>query len=212
MNRAYGIVFTAFIILSGCGGETGPGLEIHDSKYVAVDRSGEQLMHASESFPCVLDQYTGLTWEVKSNATGLHDWRNTYTWYDPAETHGEELDYRGTPNGGECAGSDCDTHAFAASVNAEKYCGHEDWRIPLRDELATISDLRKTDAPPTANMDFFPHMQVAEYWSSNDYSFQWNAAWLWNFQYGHDRVEWKASPRHVRLVRGTARALERVKE
>jgi hypothetical protein len=61
-------------------------------------------------------------------------------------------------------------------------------------------------------MEFFPFAQVDEYWSSNDYSFQWNAAWLWNFKYGHDRVEWKASPRFVRLVRGEPSALERVKD
>ena len=27
--------------------------------------------------------FTGLTWEVKSDQAGLHDWRNTYSWWDP---------------------------------------------------------------------------------------------------------------------------------
>ena len=66
--------------------------------------------------------------------------------------------------------------------------------------------------PPTVNTTYFPHMQADEYWSSNDYQFQWNAAWLWSFHYGHDRVEWKATPRFARLVRGEALQLERVKE
>ncbi len=97
-------------------------------------------------------------------------------------------------------------------MNAAGLCGFDDWRVPTRDELASISDPRKAAAPPTINTAYFPHAQADEYWSSNDYSFQWNAAWLWNFQHGHDRVEWKASPRHVRLVRGEPRALQRVKD
>ena len=55
-------------------------------------------------------------------------------------------------------------------------------------------------------------LQIAEYWSANDYSFQWDAAWAWSFEYGHDRVDWKSSPKFVRLVRGTAENLEKVKE
>jgi len=212
MKPPYLIVFIAFIVLAGCGRQDGPGLEIHDTKYVAIDGNGAQIMHEIESFPCALDQYTGLTWEVKSGSPGLHDWRNTYSWYNPRESHGGELDYRGKQNGGECSDSDCDTEAFAAAVNEAGYCSFTDWRVPTRNELASISDLRKTETPPTTNMEFFPHAQVGEYWSGNDYSFQWNAAWLWNFEYGHDRVEWKASPRYVRLVRGEAQALEQVKD
>jgi hypothetical protein len=68
------------------------------------------------------------------------------------------------------------------------------------------------DSPPTINTIYFPFTQVDEYWSSNDYSFQWNAAWVWNFKHGHDRVEWKKSPRMARLVRGEALHLNRVKD
>jgi hypothetical protein len=62
------------------------------------------------------------------------------------------------------------------------------------------------------NTVFFPHAQSAEYWSGNDYSFQYNTAWAWSFEYGHDRVDWKKEPKFVRLVRGTAGELETVKE
>jgi hypothetical protein len=57
-----------------------------------------------------------------------------------------------------------------------------------------------------------PNKQQDEYWSANDYSFQYNAAWVWNFQFGHDRVDWKTSAKFVRLVRGTASELPKVKE
>jgi hypothetical protein len=199
-------------LLSSCGGEDGPGLEIHDTKYAVLDDAGNVLTEMPGQWNCVLDQFTGLTWEVKSDERGLHDWRNTYSWYDPDEAHGGELDYRGTPDGGVCDGSACDIHAWAEAVNAEGFCGHNDWRVASRDELASISDLRKLEHPPTTNMKIFPYTQVGEYWSSNDYSFRWDAAWLWNFQHGHDRVEWKATPRFARLVRGEPVYLDRVKD
>jgi hypothetical protein len=98
------------------------------------------------------------------------------------------------------------------AVNAAGHCGWHDWRLPTRDELGSISDPRKTSTPPTINTIYFPHTQPAEYWSANDYQFHWDTAWLWNFGNGLDRVEWKASPRYVRLVRGEAVYLERVED
>ena len=204
--------FALAMILSACKENAGPGPEIHDSKYVAVGHGGEPISDKPGTWPCVLDQFTGLTWEVKTDQKGLHDWRHTYSWYDPDESHAGELDYRGTPGAGQCNGSTCDTRAYVEAVNTGGLCGHHDWRMPTRDELASISDPRKAATPPTTNMLFFPHAQSAEYWSGNDYSFQWNAAWVWSFEFGHDRVEWKASPRFVRLVRGNARQLARVKD
>ena len=161
---------------------------------------------------CAQDLFTGLVWEIKTDSPGLHDWRNTYSWYNPKETIALELDYRGTPAAGQCTGSDCDTAAFRQAVNEAGFCGHNDWRIPSRDELASISELQKADSPPTINVDVFRFAQSVEYWSSNDYSFQWNAAWAWNFEFGHDRVDWKKTPKTVRLVRGQGEGLERVED
>ena len=197
--------------VAGCDSGSGPGPAIHDTKYVALDASGQQLA-PGETGPCVLDQFTGLVWEAKTEAPGLHNRDHTYTWFDPAEDHSGELDYRGTPDGGDCAFSGCDTHAFVTAVNAAGHCGFGDWRLPSRDELGSISDPRKTRTPPTINTRYFPHTQSGEYWSSNDYQFHWDTAWLWNFGNGLDRVEWKASPRFVRVVRGTPVYLERVED
>jgi len=195
----------------GCNSQSGPGPEIHDSKYVAIDENGVQLA-AGESGPCVLDQFTGLIWEVKTDTPGLHNRDNSYSWFSPDEDSSGELDYRGKPDGGSCEGSRCDTFALAEAVNEATYCGFSDWRIPTRDELGSISDPRKTNKPPSINIKYFPHTQPGDYWSSNDYQFHWNTAWLWNFGNGLDRVEWKESPRFVRLVRGVPVHLERVED
>ena len=199
------------LLVTGCGDSAPPAPPHDDQRYAVVSGSGDTLDSVPESFACVLDLYTGLTWEVKTDTPGLHDWRNTYSWFNPGEAVGE-LDYRGTPDGGQCAGSECDIHALVTAVNEQGWCGHHDWRVASRDELASINDLSRRAAPPTVNARYFPHARAGEYWSSNDYSFQWDAAWVWSYQFGHDRVEWKASPRHARLVRGEGQKLERVKD
>lgn len=202
----------ALFLLSACEKESGPGPEVHDTKYVAIGPDGEPVKAAPGENDCVLDQYIGLIWEVKSDRPGLRDWRNTYSWYSPDEDFKGELDYRGLPNGGECAGSDCDTTAYVKAVNEMGYCGQSDWRLPTRDELGSISDPRIQDNKPTINTAYFPHAQMEEYWSGNDYQFQYDTAWRWSFEFGHDRVDWKTSPAYLRLVRGEATLLVRIKD
>ncbi len=187
-------------ILCGCERAPNPNANLHDSKY-----------SVAETGRCVLDKFTGLMWEAKSDEPGLHNWRNTYSWFDPGALH-DELNYRGTPSGGQCVGSDCDTSDFVLAVNQTGYCGFHDWRLPSRDELQSISDLRKAETPPTINSEYFPFTQPEEYWSANDYSFQHDGAWAWSFRFGHDRVDWKKTPKYLRLVRGEAEQLVPVKE
>jgi len=202
---------TALLFLLPACGPSGPGPDIHDSKYVALGADGVQL-DSGETGPCVLDQFTGLVWEVKTDSPGIHYRENTYSWFYPDEDASGELDYRGKPDGGQCSGSACDTSALVRAVNEATYCGFNDWRIPARDELGSISDPRKSSTPPSINTIYFPQTQPAEYWSANDYQFHWDSAWLWSFQNGMDRVEWKYSPRFVRLVRGEPVYLERIKD
>ncbi len=208
---AIAAIATLFL-LSACEGDKGPGPEIHDTKYATIGLDGQTLTRPPEEGECVQDQFIGLIWEVKSDLPGLRDWRNTYSWYSPNESSDGELDYRGLENAGQCTGSSCDTVGYVAAVNETNYCGYSDWRLPGRDELGSISDPRKQKTPPTINTEFFPYTQADDYWSKNDYQFQYDAAWRWNFRYGQDRVDWKATPGYVRLVRGEALMLQRVKD
>jgi hypothetical protein len=200
------------LLLSGCEGKKGPGPEIHDTKYLVIDANGQAVEGVPGDNDCVQDQFIGLLWEIKSDSPGLRDWRNTYSWYSPGESFEGELDYRGTKNAGQCVASDCDTTAYVEAVNQAGYCGHNDWRLPSRDELGSVSDPRKPHNPPTANLKYFPYTQIGEYWSANDYQFQYNAAWRWSFEFGHDRVDWKKEPASIRLVRGKAIGLQQIKE
>jgi len=94
--------------------------------------------YAGNPWSCVQDNISGLVWEVKKTGPGLHDIKNTYSWYDPnPESNGG---FAGKANGGTCAGSDCDTQSYVKAVNAEKLCGFDDWYLPSRFELGTIID------------------------------------------------------------------------
>lgn len=193
-------VLPVLLLLGACGNNTAGLPPLTDDRY-EVHSDGD----------CTLDIATGLLWERKLDEPGMRNRHNTYTWFDPDEAH-HEVDYRGTEDGGACDGSRCDTWHYVEALNASRLCGHDDWRMPTRDELLSISDLAKASSPPTANRYAFPLMQTDEYWSANDYSFQPDSAWAWSFQYGHDRVDWKKSPKYLRLVRGDAAGLTPVRE
>ena len=195
--------------LAACGPQQAAEPPESADRFATLGADGQPSM--STSAACVLDSRTGLTWERKSSQAGPRDWQNTYSWYDPDEAHHEQ-DYRGQANAGACAGSDCDTWSMVNATNSEVLCGYEDWRLPSRDELFSISDLTKAASPPTVDEVALPLTQSAEYWSANDYSFQPDSAWTWSFFYGHDRVDWKRNPKYVRLVRGEATDLTAVKE
>jgi hypothetical protein len=190
------------LVLVSCTPNPGDSPNPHDTKFTVLEIAGET---------CVLDTSTQLLWETKSPDAGLNSAANTYSWFAPDEAFGE-LDYRGLEDGGVCEGSACDIWHYVEAVNLAGLCGYDDWRMPNKDEIYSISDLRRADSPPTINTAFFPNTRAAEYWTANDYSFQWNTAWAWNFELGHDRVDWKKEAKFVRLVRGSSGPLDSVKE
>ena len=196
------LLLASLLLLAACGRDATDRASPHDTKYAFVD---------VETDRCVADTQTGLMWQTKTRDAGLHSAGNTYSWFEPDEANGE-LDYRGVANAGTCSGSECDTSHYVMAVNRVRLCGYDDWRMPSKDELYSINDLRRVATPPTANVEYFPLMQAGEYWTGNDYSFQYDAAWAWNFELGHDRVDWKKTPKFVRLVRGVPGSLQAVKE
>ena len=190
------------LLLASCSRSSNETTNPHDTKFESIE-AGADL--------CVRDTQTQLLWQTKGSKSGPNNAANTYSWFNPEEVHGE-LDYRGLIGGGVCEGSICDTWHYVQATNEVGYCGHNDWRMPNKDELYSISDLLRAENPPTINTSYFPNTKAAEYWTGNDYSFQWDAAWAWSFEFGHDRVDWKKEAKFVRLVRGTAGELESVKE
>ena len=103
----------------------------------------------------VRDTQTNLMWEKKDTSAGLHDVNRTVTWCD-ATGNTEGL----------CAGS----MSWIAQVNAEKFAGFSDWRVPTGKELLTLVD--KTAAgcrsgSPCISAIFGP-TKAFRYWASDD--------------------------------------------
>ncbi|CAK0770580.1 hypothetical protein CCP3SC15_410001 [Gammaproteobacteria bacterium] len=166
--------------------------------FTKLDANGNTLAASAANWSCVKDNVTGLIWEVKTNDGGLHDKDNTYTWYNPnANTNGGNA---GTSDGGTCTGGGyCDTDGFVQAVNAQGWCGHNDWRMPTVRELRGIADL--DGRSPAIDSNFFPNTNASNFWSGSPVAGFSNNAWYVYFNYGDDNWSFRNNLFAVRLVR-----------
>ncbi len=119
-------MIAVLLLLVGCGMQSGPGPEIHDTKYLAIGPDGHPVNGPPGDNDCVKDRFIGLVWEVKSDLPGLRDWRNTYSWHSPDESFDGELDYRGEKNAGVCPlamARNCAGHGFLLRKCVWVSCG-----------------------------------------------------------------------------------------
>jgi hypothetical protein len=129
----------------------------------------------------IIDNNTGLMWEVKGGADGTPDYLNpndadnTYSWTN-AQTTVDEL-------------------------NAMNYAGHSDWRVPTPDELHTILDFSKDAGMPAINTNYFPHCRSGKYWTSALYAADSGMAWFIDFSAGDDGFGDSSSTFYLRAVR-----------
>lgn len=162
------------------------------------DESGSEA--AGTKWSCVQDNVTGRIWEVKTDDGGLRDKDWTYSWYNPdasanggfpGREHGEEYCFD--------AGR-CDTHKYAADVNADGLCGANDWRLPSQFELLSIASNDRYS--PAIDTGWFPNTGASWFWSSSPYAYNPLQAWGAYFGNGDIYHYTKDSAYHVRLVRG----------
>lgn len=190
-------------VLAGCGRQSpqGPAWD-----FAKVDAAGAPLPADSvQAHHCVLDRRTGLLWEVKQAAEGLHHAGDLFSWHssDAAEHGGEP----GLLDGGSCGQSRCDTEAFVAAVNEAGLCGRNDWRMPSRDELQTLLDASRIGKGPAMDAEYFPGTVAAEYWTGTTFRMYPRGAWAIDTIYAQDRVDWKINAKRTRLVSGSTTAV-----
>jgi PKD repeat protein len=172
---------------------------INPPHYTKLDATGNVLPDNATAWTMVHDEVTGLIWEEKhhtDNATNYADPNNTnnvYTWYDGVT---------GTP--GDNA-STYDTQKFINSLNAAYYGGHNDWRLPTAQELATIVDSSRCH--PAINTAYFLNTKAAGYWSSvANAAFPSTFAWCTDFDAGSFFIKNINGPSYVLYVRAVRTA------
>lgn len=120
---------------------------------------------------CIQDNVTGLMWESKTTAPGLHNLTNTYT------------NYSATYNPANLYGTATDASGLIAAVNSEALCGFNDWRMPAADELQSIVNFGVTSG---ASVDpvWFPNTQASVFWSDTPNVDVSSSAWFVDFGIG----------------------------
>ncbi|MBF0210656.1 MAG: DUF1566 domain-containing protein [Desulfamplus sp.] len=169
--------------------------------FTKLDASGNQLPDSATDWAMVIDNVTGLIWEVKKSSDGIpnydniHDADNTYTWYDiNPDTNGGVA---GTP------GDKTDTLDFINAMNDEKLGGFADWRMPTKEELNSILNFENHN--PAVNTLYFANTIPSYYWTANTLASLPENAWKVDFYAGGDFDHSKldaAGKYSVRAVRG----------
>jgi hypothetical protein len=182
--------------------------------FTKLDSNGSPLSATASSWSCVKDNVTGLIWEVKASPgndvvgdEGLHDADDRFNWYDTNPESNGGADGHADDDGAICFGYQsgvsrtfCNTQAFVARVNAQGYCGYNDWRVPGPQDLISIVDRGRY--APSIDARYFPDSQSTRFWSSSAYANDSNYAWYVYFSNGYDGANYRNSNYAVRLVRG----------
>lgn len=204
--------------LDGVLPKIGAGAAAFDYTKIANDGSELAPDAALGSGPgdwaCTRDNFTGLVWEVKTDDGGTRDKDWTYTWYyaDPSDNGGDP-GALGTDTCGGTLGTECNSDAFVAAVNATALCGYDNWRLPVGDELVGLVHYGVVASagggtPATIDADYFPNTitDAAWYWTSDALAqelfplFSWFVA----FNDGAANFANKDIPAAVRLVRDSS--------
>jgi hypothetical protein len=161
-----------------------------------ISADGSVLAEDAIEWHCVLDNHTGLMWEVKKHgfSAEIGNKTNTFSWYMD-----EVADYS-TANNGICnLTTSCDTKGYTEAVNSNQMCGYDDWRLPDKKELQDLVDYGSSR--PSIDDSFFPQTMLGFYWSSSIDSDDFKSAWQIGFFYGRVAGIPTESPRYIRLVR-----------
>lgn len=165
--------------------------------YIKHDIDGKSLEKNNETWSCVHDTKGGLMWEVKSKDDPMRNSNNLYSWFNPS---GDTL--KGVTDGGHCKGAaDCDTHAYIKEMNIQNYCGHNDWRLPTREEMMGLVSYANGSGKVKINTNYFPHALPSWYWTASSNESRPEFAWYVLFKNGMSLNDLKENPKHIRLVR-----------
>ncbi|VAW64980.1 hypothetical protein MNBD_GAMMA11-134, partial [hydrothermal vent metagenome] len=145
--------------------------------FTKLDASGTPLPdqtqpYSTQPWSCVMDNYTGIIWEVKTRDNGLQDSFNRYTWYNSSGINdGGSAGSADPGTGTSCNNTgNCDTEKYTTAINTSQLCGFIGWHLPTVEELLSIINNSQLFPGGTSNADYFPNAPFtegpAELWTS----------------------------------------------
>ena len=175
------------------------------SDYTKLDARGNKLPSSARSWACVLDNRSGLIWEVKTDDGGARDKDNKYRWGGKGVSDVALKWVKNSPGNkypesrwdGSGERYD-DWNKLITAANSEQLCGFSDWRVPDLYELASLVRCRggsyqNLDAGcdgsyqrPTIDTKYFPNAQSGRYWSASPNADGSDDAWQLDFDGGGD--------------------------
>jgi len=182
--------------------KVGSGIFGYD--FTKVGNDGKPLFnqdadYTTDPWACVIDNWTGLEWEVPTPVVGagLFDSSYLYTWYNPdSSSNGGNP---GTPNGGP---NRLDTYHYLQRANQVGLCGYHDWRLPRAAELRNLINFGAPGVPnAAAGVPSVPTLEGGGYWSATPVPNPLRALMI-SALYGYGSFMPKDSPGYVILVRG----------
>lgn len=158
--------------------------------YTKLNAKGKQANDKPGAARCVLDNQSGLVWELKTDDNSIHDKDNTYRWGG-----------RGAEQIGAIFFDDW--NALLDATNSEKLCGFSDWRVPTIEELKTLV---VEGVNPAIDAEFFSLTMANPYWSASAYKNYPEHGQTVNFEAGVSYYYngFRGNPVALRLVRSKA--------
>ena len=86
-------------------------------------------------------------------------------------------------------------------MNKQNFCGHNDWRLPTREQLQTLVNLKDEIEPVKISKEYFPETVPSWYWTASEHNDNTDFAWYVLFRNGVSLNDLKERPKHIRLVR-----------
>lgn len=102
----------------------------------------------------ITDNLTGLQWEKKDAAAGIHNFDNGYRW-------------TGVAGSGDTTGDGPVFSTFLDTLNDDAFAGHRDWRLPTVAELVSIAVI-ECATPPCVD-DIIGNISTGAYSTSSTY-------------------------------------------
>lgn len=186
------------------------GMRTGAFNFSKIDAFGFVLANSAPAWNCILDNTSGLMWEVKTRDGSWRDREMIFANYDnfavgnkqdggETPVDASESQYPGSPN------------SYKNSVNSSGLCGYKDWRLPTPLELQGIMNYSGAGTKAIDTLWFpdvtwtYPNVALY-YWSSSPRQGSTNQAWYALLNQGSLEADYRYFVMNVRLVRGGAAA------